>query len=162
MRSKNQQFYQRIHRKTSFWKTQTLDQMKPKISLSIQNYINRILKKSNQVLKRDEKRQNDVLNTRFSGDFARIITTKACNLTWVSKKRRKVPKRCVKNTSSPADLARIITEFPENARQDSNYYIAIQKKKREAESEITSSITLLFVKIESGSKKRQKKQQNDV
>ena len=66
------------------------------------------------------------------------------------------------NTSSPADLARIITEFPENARQDSNYYIAIQKKKREAESEITSSITLLFVKIESGSKKRQKKQQNDV
>ena len=129
--------------------------MKPKISLSIQNYINRILKKSNQVLKRDEKRQNDVLNTRFSGDFARIITTKACNLTWVSKKRRKVPKRCVKH------------QFP--SRFSANYYRisrkretgfkllhCYSKKKREAESEITSSITLLFVKIESGSKKRQK------
>ena len=72
MRSKNQQFYQRIHRKTSFWKTQTLDQMKPKISLSIQNYINRILKKSNQVLKRDEKRQNNLIKTKLLRDLERI------------------------------------------------------------------------------------------
>ena len=66
-----------------------------------------------------------------------------------------MPKRRVKHQFPSRFSANYYRISPKTRGQIQTITLKI-KKKREAESEITSSKTLLFLKIESGSKKRQK------
>ena len=87
--------------------------------------------KSNRALSRDDKRQNDVLNTRLWEHFARITTAKHLTSPKLPTSRGVLRRdnKCqnyVLNTRLWPDFARIITKFPQNTRPKSNYYIAIQ------------------------------------